>query len=427
MRIRRLYSEDFAPFGVMDLHFPEVENPTRGGEVHILTGVNGTGKTRILAVLAAALGNPEALALRVGTEKRSFSFETDENHGGRNVSVYPGRMVDSHRPDFLFSFLYADSRIHQEIYPAAANTIPAYVHTGEAFLTTSAIKESMYPVTVPTRQVALAFKKPSEQSQSLSQALYNLTVMGSNGIRAYGSLELAEKESRPLRLLSRIEKMLCKLTGRRIMFEPVPTPQIQLMVRWGTLKALPFDLLPDGLRSILGWLVELAVMMDLHHPEDAEPWTKPLIVLLDEVERHLHPAWQRQVMPIAQEMFPNAQFFVATHSPFIISSLNEGWIHHLNLESDGTVTCDEPIPAREGDSYVSVMGSIMGVPELYDPETEGLLAEFRSLRTAAMRHEPGKKEEALSLAAKISERGTELGYMMGKETARLEKMLNGSH
>jgi predicted ATP-binding protein involved in virulence len=280
----------------------------------------------------------------------------------------------------------------------------------------------MEAVNPPPRGVALSFQKPADSSQALSQLLYNLTIMGANDIRTYDSLEIAKKESRPLRLLTQIEVMLGRLTGKTVSFKPVPTPTTTLIVRWGNSKALPFNLLPDGLRSVLGWLVELAVMMDIHYPGDQEPWRRPLIVLLDEVERHLHPAWQRQVLPIAQEMFPNAQFFVATHSPFIIASLNEGWIHHLNLTEEGKATIDPPIPASEGDSYVSVMGSIMGVTELYDPETEELLQNYRELRTKALEHEPGALEQALSLAEKTGQRSVELGYMMTKETAQLKRM-----
>lgn len=409
------------------MHFPPVENATRGGEVHILTGVNGTGKTRVLAILAAILGNPAPLLARVTEEQKPFFFETDDGHGGRGGSPRYPEPADAALSSTCFSFGLSGDNLRWGHKPAVKDSIPAYAYTGEAYLTASVVKGSMEAVGVPARTSALAFQKPEAASQSLSQLLYNLTIMGANDIRTHRSLEVAEKESRPLRLLTQIEVMLGRLTGRRVSFEPVPTPTTRLMVRWGNAKALPFNLLPDGLRSILGWLVELAVMMDIHYPTEEEPWKKPLIVLLDEVERHLHPGWQRQVLPIAQEMFPNAQFFVATYSPFIIASLNEGWIHHLNLPADGRVTADPPIPASEGDSYVSVMGSIMGVTELYDPETEGLLEDYRELRTKALRKEPGMKQQALSLSERIALRGPELAYMMEKEKAQMERLLNGTH
>ena len=76
---------------------------------------------------------------------------------------------------------------------------------------------------------------------------------------------------------------------------------------------------------------------------------------------------------------------------------------------------------------MQVLGAIMGVTELYDPETEELLSDYRELRTRALRKEAGMKEQAIALADRISSRGTELAYMMSKEKAQMEKMINGSY
>ena len=48
------------------------------------------------------------------------------------------------------------------------------------------------------------------------------------------------------------------------------------------------------------------------------------IVLIDEVDLSLHPTWQKRIMGILKEQFPRIQFICATHSPFIIQSLEEG-------------------------------------------------------------------------------------------------------
>src|SRR5688572_21039276 len=63
---RFVASDQFPPFGQFHIAFPEVENkPDDAAEVHLFTGVNGSGKTRLLALLAAALGNPQALLERL--------------------------------------------------------------------------------------------------------------------------------------------------------------------------------------------------------------------------------------------------------------------------------------------------------------------------------------------------------------------------
>src|SRR5206468_1124608 len=73
---RALASDSFPPFGKLRLDLPPVENkPPDLAEVHVFTGVNGTGKTRLLAVLAAMLGNPEPMVKRSKrTDEQIFIF-----------------------------------------------------------------------------------------------------------------------------------------------------------------------------------------------------------------------------------------------------------------------------------------------------------------------------------------------------------------
>ena len=63
----------------------------------------------------------------------------------------------------------------------------------------------------------------------------------------------------------------------------------------------------------------------------------PGIVLIDEIESHLHGSWQLKIMPLLKRLFPKTTFVVTTHSPLIISSLAEGEAYRLQREEDGTV------------------------------------------------------------------------------------------
>ena len=154
------------------------------------------------------------------------------------------------------------------------------------------------------------------------------------------------------------------------------------------------------------------------------PLDTEAVFLLDEIETSLHPAWQRKILPAFQSLFPKAQMFVATHSPFLIASLNHGWIHQLTLDKDGKVKAEEPKAASEGDSYITVVEDIMGVKEWFDPETENLLTDFRSKRTDAYNGDLQAKDAALALAAKIGDRSMELHYMMGREVNQMERQLS---
>ncbi len=69
--------------------------------------------------------------------------------------------------------------------------------------------------------------------------------------------------------------------------------------------------------------------------DDSPIFEKNLILFLDEIEVHLHPAWQRKVLPVVQKLFKNSQIFVSTHSPFVVNSVDDAWVYKLKLEENG--------------------------------------------------------------------------------------------
>jgi len=186
---------------------------------------------------------------------------------------------------------------------------------------------------------------------------------------------------------------------------------------------MSFDVLPDGLRSIMGWMVHALVMMDLWLQGKADPREAEAIFLLDEIECHFHPSWQRRILPAFQRLFPRSQIIVATHSPFVIASLNHGWIHPLTFAGE-KVVLEKPIAARKGDSYVTVLEEIMGLKDWYDPETEKLLAHFREKRDSALSGDTAALAKVRQVAAEIGQRSMELDYMMGREIAQMERQLS---
>ena len=80
--------------------------------------------------------------------------------------------------------------------------------------------------------------------------------------------------------------------------------------------SLPMHWLSSGVQDSLLWIRFLALKM-LHHYDFADGWEKkPAILLIDEIENHLHPTWQRRVISALLEHFPGLQIFATTHSPF---------------------------------------------------------------------------------------------------------------
>lgn len=98
---------------------------------------------------------------------------------------------------------------------------------------------------------------------------------------------------------------------------------------------VPFGALSDGYRAYVGWIADL-----LYHLSRGAPRDEPLVenrgvVLVDEVDLHLHPEWQQQVIPTVARALPNLQFIFTSHSPLVA-----GTVHGANLFVLDTVTTD---------------------------------------------------------------------------------------
>jgi predicted ATP-binding protein involved in virulence len=176
-----------------------------------------------------------------------------------------------------------------------------------------------------------------------------------------------------------------------------------------------FQELPDGVKSILSWLGDLLMRLDrLPWQGDLPVLERPFALFLDEIEVHLHPKWQWKVVPMLQTLFPKAQVFLATHSPFVVASASDAWIHRLELTDTGSVTVRPPLSSRVGQSHETVLAEVLGVRQLFDPETQAELDAFYVLRDRALAGEP-VLEQLEARARALQARSAELNAIVAPE------------
>lgn len=128
--------------------------------------------------------------------------------------------------------------------------------------------------------------------------------------------------------------------------------EVALMKKDKTL--VPFSLLSDGYRNVIKIIIDIASRMCILNPylQEHALQETPGIVIIDELDLSLHPTWQKRIVSILKNTFPKVQFICATHSPFIIQSLEEGEL--LSLEK---VIEEE----YSGESIEDISEEIMGV------------------------------------------------------------------
>lgn len=120
---------------------------------------------------------------------------------------------------------------------------------------------------------------------------------------------------------------------------------------------IPFTTLSDGYRDVIKIVLDIATRMCILNPYlkgDALRKT-PGVVIIDELDLSLHPMWQKRIIKILKTLFPKVQFICATHSPFIIQSLEEGELITLD-------TANQPLAEEySGESIEDIAEDIMGV------------------------------------------------------------------
>jgi predicted ATP-binding protein involved in virulence len=125
-----------------------------------------------------------------------------------------------------------------------------------------------------------------------------------------------------------------------------------LVVTHEHIGTLPVSALSDGIRSVISMVADIAYRMVRLNPDlGEETATKtPGIVLIDEVDMHLHPSWQQTVVADLQKAFPLVQFIITTHSPQVLTTVPARAIRALRWD-DGQVEIYSPEFSLGAESY----------------------------------------------------------------------------
>ena len=138
--------------------------------------------------------------------------------------------------------------------------------------------------------------------------------------------------------------------------------------------------LSSGTEGTLLWIRWLALKMVYHYGFQRGWHEKPAILLIDEIENHLHPTWQRRVIPALLEYFPGLQIFATTHSPFVVAGLSAGQVHLLQRDANGVVTASTNERDVIGWTADEILRTLMGVDEPTDQLTVDRANRLRELR-----------------------------------------------
>ncbi|MEI6043141.1 MAG: AAA family ATPase [Chloroflexota bacterium] len=348
---------------------------------NLIVGVNGIGKTSILDALAILISRVLPNITPAPPQKRNFTF-TDYRVSSEPITGTIKLNFDSEKLAYTVNKT-ANGKIQDLLSPkddvkrlaerhnrldplSKASTPIALLYTTDraSFRLSNTEKPSKLEGRTLAYQGVLVEK--TVNYKAISQWLHNEQVLASENLP---NRQLLETITAALREFA---PAFGKLE------EEVNPPRLYINkagVRLG------IEQLSDGERSFLGMVIDIARHLAQANPSAEEPLKGKGIILIDELDLHLHPKWQRSIVEYLQKTFPNLQFITTTHSPFIIQSLKPGQLINLDPES-----YDEEYEYANK-SIEDIAEDVMDVPmpqksERYLEMLEAAENYFRKLRTA---------------------------------------------
>lgn len=197
-------------------------------------------------------------------------------------------------------------------------------------------------------------------------------------------LEKEEREGREIKIIKQtIERLLPEYSNLRVKRHPKPQ---MLIDKDG--ETFSMDQLSDGEKNIIVLISDIARRLTIANPRIENPLEGNGIILIDEVDLHLHPAWQRLVIPKLLEFFPNCQFFISTHSPQVVSHVKPYSLFLLrNMENRLTWSQATESYGKTSDR---ILEDLLEVDARPSEEKERLKALFRMIDAGEL--EKAKKE-----------------------------------
>lgn len=427
MRITRLEAQGIGPFEDLNIEFkPKPVGMENKAEIHILTGENGTGKSTILMMLAscADVSNDENLSQRF---QSMVTFK---------YNIYLDEVFDT------------GEEILEKKYDFDGSSIYNGIHTRETYgddppFTSEGFRR-IHPHYYQDRCIGFAFFGYSSYRVTKGMGLVNIKEITLNPIKKAVDFEktidsdlildwIANVKTKELiakgkgkvkskyeNAVLNIENAVSAIIGKKVQFDLEESLKISVKVNEISLN---FNTLPDGLKSIISWLSDLLMRLDRIDWVDNSKsiLEQNFILFLDEIEVHLHPTWQRKILPVVQDLFPNAQIFISTHSPFVVGSVDGARVYKFKLDENNNSVLDSEYLTEDGNSYDRILEEIFDIKERFGVGVQKQLDEFKEYKTKILKGETVDEEAFMKLANEIAKQSIELNGIISFELRQLKR------
>lgn len=338
---------------------PHLKLESTNPQMNIICGENGVGKTNILDSIAFAFSeNDQSVVLKKsGTNEGKVFVEFISSQGGKS----------GFNANISNSFPTTD---HISSY----NNNPYYTHNKNNLLYLKVNRVFNYK----KESSINADPDPTNRGRYNSSGLKNEDIKQwfiSRHLHSAHAENLSEVQQKNISLA----KTCFSIMNDQYSFKKT-TPQNEIIVNTPT-GEIYFEYLSSGFKSIL--YILLGIIKELEYrfqKEHIAAETYDGLILIDEVELHLHPEWQGRVCTILKVIFPKAQFFITTHSPHVVQSALQGEVIALERKENEVICRDLPTSeyGYQGWTIEEVLKDIMGMPDLRTKKYDEVKQRFDS-------------------------------------------------
>ena len=336
MKINEIYLENFRGFEDLELKFD--------GKSAVIVGANGAGKSSIInAVVTSISLMIDKISYNVS--KKVELRETDIKNGKQRYII--STLVEHENNFGIIKVVKSRSKTAQSKSPSSTKgsdytNILSSIH--EDF-------ENNVPINLPVTVFYSAYRNVIDVPSRIKNrhefdqfSSYLNCFASSTDFRTFfewfrDQEDLENEEKLESNLNYRDEQLEAV---RRAVYGVMPGFTDLRIMRKGKMRMviskhgqrLEINQLSDGEKCTLAMIGDLARRLALANPHLDNPLSGEGIVFIDEIELHLHPSWQREIIKRLENIFPNIQFIISTHSPQVLGEINNANIYIINNITD---------------------------------------------------------------------------------------------
>lgn len=371
----------------------------------VFLGNNGTGKTNILKAIA----NMEPVVVDTNIESSTADGTIENIYMGIGVKQGDKQISEKEPPQKMYRAKVTD-RLNADGYLVMCNFMKSGSNVDLSKKECNNLIRAEYPIVqadgsrakmTPLSRLGYGahhnITDPTEEFDSLKIYAYGVrriasrsglnTELGETGKSLFYedekllnfedwllNLKLAESNDNTAAktILKSLEKIFSKsylmpdIKGFKLYTDSISNNRILFVCKDGNYK---FEDLGYGYQCMLSWVFDFCKRMFDRYPNSNNPLAESAVVVIDEIDLHLHPKWQRGLLKALTKLFPNTQFIVSTHSPMIIQSMDGINLFVLRHQADGSVKADRMENKNwEGWQMEEILQETMDVEDGYTSE-----------------------------------------------------------